>query len=88
MGRKIRSVYLRVYSDGTAQCHTVQYTGDETDDGPDIAKQKTLAPGELQSLEAILHSAELLQVKKKYRLMYTVIESWDGVGHKSATWLA
>jgi len=27
MGRKIRSMYLRVYSDGTAECHTVKYTG-------------------------------------------------------------
>jgi hypothetical protein len=76
VGRKIRSVYLRVYSDGTAECHTVKYTGDETDDGPDIVKQKTLAPVELQSLEAVLHNPELLQVEKKYGLMYTVIDSW------------
>jgi|SRR5690242_2709215 hypothetical protein len=76
MGRKIRSVYLRVYADGTAECHTVKYTGHETDDGPDIAKQKTLAPGELQSLEAALNSPELLQVQRKYGLMSPVIDSW------------
>ena len=76
VGRKIRSVYLRVYSDGTAECHTVKYTGDETDDGPDIVKQKTLAPGELQSLEAVLYNPELLQVKKRYGLTHPVVDSW------------
>ncbi len=76
VGRKIRSVYLRVYSDGTAECHTVKYTGHETDDRPDIVKQKTLAPGELQSLEAALNNPELLQVQKKYGLMSPVIDSW------------
>jgi hypothetical protein len=76
MGRKIRSVYLRVYSDGTAECHTVKYTGHETDDGPDIAKQKALAPGELQRLEAALNSPELLQVQRKHGLMSPIIDSW------------
>jgi hypothetical protein len=76
VGRKIRSVYLRVYSDGTAECHTVKYTGDATDDGPDIVKQKTLAPGDLQNLEAVLQNPELLHVKRKYGLMDWVVDSW------------
>jgi hypothetical protein len=27
MGKKIPSIYLRVFSDGTAECHTEKYTG-------------------------------------------------------------
>ncbi|MHB8525126.1 MAG: hypothetical protein ACYDD2_03080 [Candidatus Acidiferrales bacterium] len=72
MGRKIRSVYLRVYSDGRAECHTMKYIGDE----PDVVKEKTIAPEELRSLEAALQNPELLHVKKRYGLMYPVIDSW------------
>jgi len=49
VGRKIRSVYLRVYSDGTAECHTVKYTGDETDDGPDIVNRKHSPQGNFKA---------------------------------------
>jgi hypothetical protein len=31
VGKKIPSVYLRVFSDGTAECHTEKYMGLETD---------------------------------------------------------
>jgi hypothetical protein len=55
MGRKIPSVFLRVFSDGTVECHEVKWTGEETD----TIKKKTLDPGELKSLNAVLENPEL-----------------------------
>ena len=71
VGRKIRSVYLRIYSDGMAECHTEKYW-----DEPDIVKHKTLDPGELQRLQAVLDNPELLHANKKYGLMAPVLDSW------------
>lgn len=71
VGRKIRSVYLRVYSDGTAECHTEKYW-----DEPDVVKHKTLDPGELQRLQVVLDNPELLHVSRKYGLMALVVDSW------------
>jgi hypothetical protein len=72
MGRKIPSVYLRVFSDGTAECHTVRYAGGEAE----TVKKGKLTQEELGRLETLIDSPELLNVKKRYELMYTVIDSW------------
>jgi hypothetical protein len=72
MGHKIPSVYLRVYSDGTAECHTVRFTGDEAEN----VKKEKLGPEELGQLGALLETPELLNVKKRYELMYPVLDSW------------
>lgn len=71
VGRKIRSVYLRVYSDGMAECHMEKYW-----DEPDVVKRKMLGPADLQQLQAVLDGPELLRVKKNYGLMAPVIDSW------------
>jgi len=71
VGRKIRSVYLRVYSNGMAECHTEKYW-----DEADVVKRKMLGPGELQRLRAVLDNPELSHVSKNYGLMYPVIDSW------------
>jgi hypothetical protein len=72
MGRKIPSVYLRVFSDGTVECHEEKWRGQETN----FVKKKRLAPEELKGLKAVLENPELAQVKKRYGLMYWVIDSW------------
>jgi hypothetical protein len=72
VGRKIPSVYLRVFSDGTAECHTVRYTGDEVG----TVKKEKLSQEELGKLEALINGPELMNVKKRYELMYTVLDSW------------
>jgi hypothetical protein len=71
VGRHIPSVYLRVYSDGKVECHTEKYW-----DEADIVKHKTLGPEELQRLQAVVDSPELLHVNEKYGLMALVIDSW------------
>jgi len=85
VGLKIPSVYLRVFSDGTAECHTERYTGDE----PNVVKKKALTPDELGKLEAVLDNQDLLNVNKRYELVDPVIDSWMewniAVPHKTAT---
>jgi len=72
MGRKIPSVYLRVFSDGTAECRTVRYTGDEAE----IVKKEKLSQEELERLESLIDNPGLLNVKKRYELMHAVVDSW------------
>jgi len=85
VGLKIPSVYLRVFSDGRAECYTVRYTGEE----PNVVKKKALTPDELGKLEAILDNQDLLNVNKRYGLVDPVIDSWMewniAVPHKIAT---
>lgn len=71
VGKKIKSVYVRVFSDGTAECHTEKYW-----DEPDNVKRKVLAPDDFERLEALLKQPELLSVKPRYGLMATVVDSW------------
>lgn len=71
VGRKIPSVYLRVYADGVVECHTVKYW-----DEVDSVKKATLNTHELQDLKVELQNPELSQIEKTYGLIYPVIDSW------------
>jgi hypothetical protein len=71
VGKKIPSVYLRVFSDGTAECHTERYWSE-----PDVVKQKKLPAQEYDALKTILENSDLLAVKHRYELMYWVVDSW------------
>ncbi len=85
VGLKIPSLYLRVLSDGTAECHKLKYSGNEAE----IVKKSKLAPDELGRLEALLGSADMLNVKKRYELMHFAVDSWMEwdiqVPHRGAT---
>jgi hypothetical protein len=81
VGRKIPSVYLRVFSDGTAECHTVRYAGDE----PNVVKKEALTPDELGKLEAVLDNQDLLNVNKRYELLNPVHRFLDGMEHNCPT---
>lgn len=70
-GKKIPSVYLRVLSDGTAECHTQRYWNE-----PDILKQKRIPAQEYDALKAILEDRDLPAVKHRYERRYPVIDSW------------
>jgi hypothetical protein len=71
VGKKIRSVYLWVFSDGTAECHTEKYWGET-----DVVKRKVLAPEDFERLKSLLAKPELLSAKRRYGLMVPVIDSW------------
>src|ERR1700690_3847553 len=72
MGREIPSLYLRVFSNGTVECHTMSYTGVESD----LIKKKTLTGEELDRLKGLVENPELTQVKRRYGLMYWVVDAW------------
>lgn len=71
VGKKIPSVYLRVFSDRTAECQTEKFW-----DEPEVTKTKTLDTTEFEQLKTILDDPELLNIKRSYGLMYPVIDSW------------
>jgi len=71
VGKKIPSVYLIVFSDGTAVCHTEKFW-----DEADVTKTKALSAEELGKLKAVISEPKLLDVKKRYELMHFVIDSW------------
>lgn len=62
---------MRVFSDGTAECHTEKYWRE-----PDTARTKQLPPEEVTDLKAILSQPELQKVEARYELMYWVVDSW------------
>jgi len=72
MGQRIPSIYLRVFSDGTAECHTQKYSRSDKD----VTKTKVLSAETLEKLQAVLNDPDLLQVKKRYELMRGVVDSW------------
>jgi hypothetical protein len=71
VGKKIPSVYLRVYADGTAECHTEKYW-----DEPDVVNRKTLAPDDFEKLKKLLDEPSLLTVQHRFERMYPVVDSW------------
>jgi hypothetical protein len=71
VGKKIPSIYLRVFSDGSAECHAEKYW-DETD----TAKKKALSQKDFEQLKVLVGQPELLNVKPRYELMEPVIDSW------------
>src|SRR5208282_3302920 len=73
VGRQYKSVFLRVFSDRTAECHHLRYgmEGEKDDE-----KIKTLTTVEYENLRRDLDNADLLKVKEKYRHVDAVIDSW------------
>jgi hypothetical protein len=72
VGEKIPSIYLKVFSDRIAECHTLAYSGRERE----VAKKKTLPAGEFERLMAVLDAPELLNVKSRYESTRMIIDSW------------
>jgi hypothetical protein len=71
VGKKIPSIYLRVFSDGSAECHAEKYW-----DEPDTVKKKALSHEDFEQLKALVGQPELLSVRPRYELMDQVIDSW------------
>ena len=71
VGKKIPSIYLRVFSNGTAECHTEKFW-----DEADVVKTKVLSEEEFERLKAVINDPNLLDVQKRYELMHFVVDSW------------
>jgi hypothetical protein len=72
IGRKIPSAFLRVYSDGSVECHALQYSGEEKD----VIKTQTLTTDKLDRMRVLISRPELLRVKNRFELTSTVTDSW------------
>ncbi len=70
IGKKIPSVYLRLFSDGTAECHTMN-SGEK-----DAVKIKHLQPKEFAEVQTVLNQPGLRDVKGRYELPRMVFDSW------------
>jgi hypothetical protein len=71
-GTTISSLYLRVFSDGTAECHTEKFTGEEKD----VTKRKILGAKGFEELKAVINGPNFPEIKKRYELNYPVVDSW------------
>ena len=72
VGEKLPSVYLRVFPDRTAECHTLAYSGHERK----VTKRKTLAPEEFERLTELLNDPGLSSVKSRYESPGIIVDSW------------
>jgi hypothetical protein len=72
VGKKIPSVYLRVFSDHTVECQLQNIYGE----GTDIVRKKVLTPKEFEGTKALVDQPELPSVKKRYELTHSVFDSW------------
>ena len=73
VGLHFKSVFLRVYSDRTAECRHMRfgYDGDK-----ERVKVKKLSPEEYARLQSVLHAPDLRAAKEHYDLVGFVMDSW------------
>ena len=72
VGRKIPSIYLRLFSDGTAECHAL----DSTEHEQGTVRKGRLTPNDFEKTKAVLARSGLRDVNGRYDLPRTVIDSW------------
>jgi hypothetical protein len=72
MGRKIPSVFLKVLSDGTVECHSLRSAGPEAN----VVKTKVLTPDEFHEVKEVIDQSKLLHAERRYELTHPVIDSW------------
>jgi hypothetical protein len=71
VGRKIPSLYLRLFSDGLAECRSIKFTERE-----DSIKNETLPPREFAEIRTVLNQPGLREVEGRYELPRMVFDSW------------
>lgn len=71
-GREIPSVFLKVRTDGIAECQRVKFSGSEASK----FKRKKLSETELDEVKAVLDESQLADVEGQYEFTRGVIDSW------------
>jgi hypothetical protein len=89
VGRKIPSVYLRIFSDHTVECESLAHAEGKSG----VVTKRVLTPEEFEPVRVVIDEPELLKVQRRYELMHPVFDSWteweikvqhaDGVQHIS-----
>jgi hypothetical protein len=72
MGKIIPSLYLRLFSDGAAECHAEKFSGQE-----DSVKNQYLPAKEFSEIRAVLNQPGLRDVRGRYERSRMVIDSWN-----------
>jgi hypothetical protein len=72
IGQKIPSLYVKVFSDGTAECHAIKFTGRENND----VKREHLPAKEFAEIKSLLDQPEMQGVKGRYEHPRAVADSW------------
>jgi hypothetical protein len=80
VGRKIPSIYLRLFSDGSAECHAVRFSGHEQEN----IKTGYVPPKEFDEIKAALNQTGLRIVDGRYDLPWVVLDSWMEWGLKGS----
>jgi hypothetical protein len=71
-GYNIPSQYLKVFSNGSVECHAVRFTEKDAD----VVKGKTLTAEQFAQIKVVLDQAALLNAKRRYELTHPVFDSW------------
>jgi hypothetical protein len=71
-GYKVPSLYLRVFSNRSVECHAVRFMERDAD----ATKKKTLTAKQFEQIKKILDQTALLNSKRRYELVHPVFDSW------------
>jgi hypothetical protein len=72
VGRKIPSVYLRIFSDHTVECEPLAHAGKKSG----VVTKGVLTPEEFEAVRVVIDEPGLLKVQRRYELMHPVFDSW------------
>lgn len=72
VGKRIPSAYLKVFSDGSVECHAVRFGEHDKDD----VKKMQLSTDELAKLTSALNDSGLRKLSHDYKLQRFVVDSW------------
>ena len=72
VGKRIPSLYLRLFSDGTVECSTIKFAEHDVA----TTKKERLKPDELAQVTSILNDPSLRDSAHDYALQRVVFDSW------------
>jgi len=72
VGKRIPSAYLKVFSDGSVECHAVKFGEHDKDD----VKKMQLSADEFAKLTSALNESGLRELSHDYKLQRFVVDSW------------
>ena len=74
MASEVRYVYLRVFSDGTAEYQSSKHSDAVKNEVPVI--KKTLTPDEFKKIRSVLSEPKLATLKPRYETRYAIVDTW------------
>lgn len=72
VGKRIPSDFLKVFSDGTVECHAVKFGKHDED----AVKKTQLSPADLAKVNSTFNDSGFRQLSHGYKLHRLVVDSW------------